>query len=163
MVQQWQKLQCGPTYPVQFVNNSLTYQSDRLWIRWDFAEDQYAPACTSYSIPNPSTTNLGQKPYYDAADIQNRTIGAFVANGKAYLGRLNICNYSHDTFPTRQYTNWDVIFDWFRYGHDFPPYDSTRWTKGYSSWPTLANAPTGFNWVQPRDSAAWTSPSFAGA
>ena len=161
VVQQWQKLQCGPTFPVQFVNNSLTYQSDRLWIRWDFAEDQYAPACTSYSIPNPSAAGNGLKPYLDAADLQNRTIGAFVANGKAYLGRLNTCNYSHDTFPTRQYTNWDVIFDWFRYGHDFPPYDNTRWSKGYTQWPSPTAPPPNVTWVQPRDSAAWNKPMTA--
>ena len=151
VVLQWQKLQCGPTYPVQFVNNSLTYQSNRLWIRWDFAEDAFAPACTSYSRPNPSAANFGREPYTGPGDLQNRTIGAFIANGKEYLGRLNICNYSHDTMPTRQYTNWDVAFDWNKYGHDFPPYDTTRWTTGYSVWPTSQAPPTGFTWVQPRD------------
>lgn len=161
VILQWQKLQCGPDFPVQFVNNSLIYQSDRLWIRWDFAEDQFAPACTSYSIPNPSAANGGMPPYIRAADLQNRTIGAFIANGKAYLGRLNICNYSHDSLPTRQYTNWDVAFDWFKYGHDFPPYDSTRWTKNYTEWPSQTPPPAGFSWVQPRDSAAWNKPMTA--
>jgi len=164
VVLQWQKLQCGPSYPVYFVNNSLTYQSNRIWIRWDFAEDAFAPACTSYSIPNPSQANGGLEPYTSAGDLKNRTIGAFIANGKAYLGRLDICNYSHDTMPTHTYTNWDVAFDWYRYGHDFPPYDSTRWTKGYTVWPTSQAPPAGFTWVQPRDtigSQGWNKPMTA--
>ena len=160
-VLQWQKLQCGPTYPVQFINNSLAYQANKLWLRWDFAEDNFAPACTSYSIPNPSQAGGGLGPYTDPGDLQNRTIGAFIVNGQAYLGRLNSCNYSHDTMPTRQYTNWDVAFDWYRYGHDFPPYDSLKWAVGYSVWPTSQNPPTGKNWVQPRDSSTWKKPMTA--
>ena len=161
VVLQWQKLQCGPNYPVQFVNNSLTYQSNRIWIRWDFAEDAFAPACTSYSIPNPSQANGGLEPYTSPGDLQNRTLGAFIANGKAYLGRLNICNYSHDTMPTRQYTNWDAAFDWYRYGHDFPPYNTNNWAKGYTVWPTLQIPPTGKKWVQPRDTSTWNKPMTA--
>ncbi len=150
-----------PSYPVQFVNNSAVYQSDRLWIRWDFAEDAFAPACTSYSIPNPSQANGGREPYITPGDLQNRTIGAFIANGKSYLGRLNICNYSHDTMPTREYTNWDVAFDWNKYGHDFPPYDTAAWTKGYTVWPTSVAPPTGKSWVQPRDTPTWNKPMTA--
>ncbi len=167
LIQQWQKLQCGPTFPVQFVNTSLIYQSERLWKRWDFGEDNFAPACTSYSFPNPGAALDGLPPYTDAADLQNRTLGAFVANGTAYLGRFNACNYSHDSLPTRLYNNWDAIFDWYKYGHDFPPYDSTTWTKGYTKWPTNEVPPTGFNWVQPRDTVsgptwgAWNKPMVA--
>lgn len=155
----WQKssCMCKPTdpYPVNFVNNSLIYQSDRVWLRWDFAETRWAPACTSYSIPNPSAANFGKGPYETAGDMQARTLGGFIANGKAYLGRLNNCNFSHDSLPLRQYTNWDVAFNWFKYGHDFPPYDSTKWTKGYTVWPSAVKAPTGFDWVQPQDSGQW--------
>jgi PKD repeat protein len=164
VVLQYQKIQCGPNNPVYFVNNSLSYQANKLWIRWDFAEDAFAPACTSYSIPNPSAANSGLEPYTSAIDLQNRTLGAFIANGRAYLGRLNICNYSHDTMPIHSYTNWDVAFDWFRYGHDFPPYDPTRWTKGYTVWPTTQAPPPGFTWVQPRDTIGtqgWNKPMTA--
>lgn len=157
----WQKQQCGPTFPVQFVNNSLAYQANKIWLRWDFNENNFAPACTSYSLPNPSAIGGGNKPYFDASDLQSRTIGAFIANGKAYLGRLNSCNFSHDSIPTRQYTNWDVVFDWYRYGHDFPPYDSTKWAVGYTVWPTTQNPPVGKNWVQPRDSSTWKKPMTA--
>lgn len=166
-IAQWQKLQCGPTFPVQFVNTSLIYQSDRLWKRWDFAEDQYAPACTSYSIPNPVAAGNGLPPYLNAADLQNRTLGAFVANGRSYLGRFTSCNFSHDSLPTRLYHNWDVIFNWNKYGHDFPPYDTTRWTKGYTQWPTSQAPPTGKNWVQPQDTSGgptwwpWNQPVLA--
>lgn len=157
----WQKMQCGPSFPVQFTNNTLTYQSDRLWINWDFGEQSYAPACTSYSIPNPSAANAGLEPYSDAADLQNRTIGAFVANGKNYYGRFNGCNFSHDTLPTHQYVNWDKVLIWNKFGHDFPPYDTTRWSKNYTTWPPSGPPPTGMNWVHPSDTLTWNKPVLA--
>jgi gliding motility-associated-like protein len=156
---QWQKVQCGPEYDVQFVNTSVAYQSDRLWIRWDFAEDDFAPACTSYSIPNPTTAFNGEPPYVNAFDQQARTYGAFIANGKRYLGRFNGCNFSHDSIPTHNYTNWDKILNWYKYGHDFPPYDTTAWSKAwantYVSWPPPIAPPTGKFWVSGIDTSSW--------
>jgi gliding motility-associated-like protein len=155
----WQKTQCGPTYPVDFVNTSVVYQSHRLWINWDFGENQYAPACTSYSIPNPTTAFAGEPPYTDAFDMQARTFGAFIANGNRYLGRYNGCNYSHDSLPKHQFTNWDKILSWYKYGHDFPPYDTVRWSKdwtlSHSSWPPPIAPPTGVNWVAGEDTSTW--------
>lgn len=157
-ISKWQKIQCGPTYKVQFTNNTTTYQSDRLWMNWDFGEQSYAPACTSFSIPNPSAANGGLPPYADAAEMQGRTFGGFVANGRSYFGRYNACNFSSDTLPEHTYVNWDKVLIWNKYGHDFPPYDSTRWTKSYTKWPPAGPAPAGFNWVHPTDTGTWNKP-----
>lgn len=162
----WQKAQCGPTFPVQFTNVSKVYLSDKIFQYWDF-DDKLAPACTSYSAANPSASNAGKAPYIDANDLQNRTLGMFVANGKTYQGRLNNCRFSLDTLPTKSFHNWDVVYDWYVYGHDFPPYDASKWSIGYTTWPTTQSPPVGKNWVQPRDTnggstwGKWNTPFLA--
>ncbi len=121
------KNQCAPSFPVEFTNATNAYQSNNLYIKWDFA-DNYAPRCTSYSTPNPSMTNGGREPYTTANDMFNRTLGRFMYKGVIYPGRVN-CAFSHDTLPIHQYQKWADIYRWFYYGKDFPPYDSTNWTN----------------------------------
>lgn len=59
----------------------------------------------------------------------------FISNGVTYQGRRN-CNYSHDTLPRHVYPNWDTVYLWYRYGHDFMPWNSALpgnfWTKNGS-------------------------------
>ncbi len=149
--------QCGPDLPVEFVNTSLAYQSNNLYIRWDFA-DNYAPQCTSFSIPNPSAARQGLEPYANANDMFNRTLGRFIAGGRIYPGRVN-CNFSHDTLPIHQFEKWSNIYRWFYYGHDFPPYDSTVWAKDASKITGLPGAPTRL--VHPLDTATWGKPMYS--
>lgn len=156
----FQKNQVGPIFPVQFTNVSSGYQTKGVSNLWDF-DDRFGVGVTSFSVPNPSAANQGKPPYTDAADLQNRTIGVFTANGNTYLGRITNQRFSLDTLPTKVYTNWDIIYDWHVSGHDFPPYDSTKWATGYSVWPTTQLPPAGKNWVQPRDTASWKKPIVA--
>lgn len=123
------KMQCGPDLPVEFTNATNAYQSNNLYIKWDFADD-YAPRCTSFSMPNPAATRAGLEPYTNANDMFNRTLGRFITGGTIYPGRVN-CNFSHDTLPIHKYTPWSTIYRWYYHGHDFPPFDSSAngWTK----------------------------------
>lgn len=149
------KLQCGPDLPVEFTNATNAYQSNNLFIRWDFSDD-YAPRCTSFSVPNPSTPNQGREPYVSAADMQNRTLGRFIHDGVVYPGAM-MCNFSHDTLPIHKYEKWSTIYRWFYHGHDFPPFDSSAngWTKN----PALVTANRKL--VHPLDSGAWGKPTFS--
>lgn len=159
-ISSFQKNQAGPNFPVQFTNVSSGYQTKGVSNMWDF-DDRFGFGATSFSVPNPSATNQGKPPYTDAGDLQNRTIGAFTANGRTYFGRITNQRFSLDSLPIKSYTNWDIIYDWHLSGHDFPPYDSTKWATGYSVWPTTQLPPSGKNWVQPRDTASWRKPIVA--
>ncbi|MCX6187166.1 MAG: gliding motility-associated C-terminal domain-containing protein [Bacteroidetes bacterium] len=157
----WQKNQCGPTYPVYFTNASTVYQSEHLYIKWDFGDTKWAPQCTSYSTPQLYPPTNGVRKYTSAVDLLNRSEGHFIVNGRAYDGRLTQCQFSHDTLPSHPYVNWETLYNWHLNGHDFPPYDTTKWTIGYTKWPTNEIAPTGKNWVQPMDTPSWNKPMFA--
>lgn len=52
-----QKNQCGPTDTVDLVNTAVYYKSRKMWRRWDF-DDDFAPQCTSFSLPK-----IGFPPY----------------------------------------------------------------------------------------------------
>jgi len=161
-IPQYQKNQCGPSYPIEFSNGSEAYQSNDLYTLWDFGDD-FAPACTSYSEPNFAAPNNGKAPYVNASDMTNRTDGRFIANGRAYAGRVLECRYSHDTLPIHAYKHWDQIFNWYMNGHDFPPYDSsttTGWTKnpGLVTW----NGTNGVKLVWSGDTGTWGYPYMAG-
>jgi gliding motility-associated-like protein len=157
LIKPYLKNQCGPDLPVEFVNSSEAYQSNNLYMRWDFA-DNYAPRCTSFATPNPSAPNGGKEPYTTANDMFNRTLGRFITGGVIYPGRVN-CNFSHDTLPIHQFENWKTIFRWFYYGHDFPPFDSTNWAKDASKITGLPGAPTRL--VHPLDSSTWGIPLYS--
>ncbi len=156
VVKQNLKVQCAPTFPVEFVNASSIYQSHNLYIRWEFG-DQYAPRCTSFSVPDPSKPNGGMQPYTTAIDLANRTLPRFVFRGNIYPGGVN-CAFSHDTLPIHKYERWSRIYQWQRNGHDYPPYDSsaTGWTKD----PAQAS-PGGKKLVAPIDLADWGKPMFS--
>jgi gliding motility-associated-like protein len=159
-MQQYMKNQCGPTFPVEFTNASKVYQSRHLYMLWDFADD-YAPSCTSFSRP---AANMQLPPYATAQDLINNTDGYFVVNGRVNPGRVN-CRYSHDTLPIHSYRNWYTeIFRWFKYGKDFPPYDSSAngWTKdpGQVTWDGVQ----GRKLVHPLDTggvSGWGKPMFS--
>lgn len=150
------KVQCGPNFPVEFVNASSIYQSHNLYIRWEFG-DNFAPRCTSFSVPDPSKPNGGMQPYTTAIDLANRTLPRFIAGGIIYPGGVN-CNFSHDTLPIHRYENWRRIYEWHRFGHDYPPYDSsgTGWTKDPSQ-----VAPNGKKLVAPLDASTWGLPMYS--
>jgi gliding motility-associated-like protein len=156
LIKPYLKNQCGPDLPVEFVNTTEAYQSNNLYIRWDFS-DNFAPKCTSFSLPNPSMPGGGKEPYTNANDMFNRTLGRFIAGGRIYPGRMN-CNFSHDTLPIHQFEKWSNIFRWYYYGHDFPPFDSsaTGWTKDPSQ-----VTPGGKKLVHPLDSFLWGKPTFS--
>ena len=166
------KAQCGPDLPVEFTNTSQTYLSDKLYMRWDFS-DEYAPKCTSFSVPDPSkpvspvnpNSCNGCGPYTTANDLLNRTTGRFIVNGITYTGRVN-CNYSFDTLPIHAYTNWERIYKWYLNGHDFPPYNygANGWTNDNSqlTWPGPNPAnPQGKKLVFPEDTAYWGKPMYS--
>jgi hypothetical protein len=155
-IQNIMKNQCDPVLPIEFVNASETYQTTKLFMRWDFA-NQFAPRCTSFALPNPNTPNGGKAPYTSANDLMNRTYGTFTFNGVTYAGRAN-CNYSKDTLPIHQYESWDKLYKWYLNGHDFPPYDSsaTGWTKVPAQ-----VTPGGKKLVQTVDFASWGLPVFS--
>lgn len=157
LMKKYLKMQCGPDLPVEFTNATNLYQSNNLFIRWDFADD-YAPKCTSYSVPDPGKPPgypggcNGCEPYTTANDMFNRTLGRFIVNGVIYPGRVN-CNFSHDTLPIHQYEKWTNVLRWYKYGHDFPPFDTVGWTKDYSI--------TTKKHVPPQDTLNWGKPIFS--
>ena len=66
----------------------------------------------------------------DAIQQDRNSDHYFINNGVTYQGRRN-CNYSHDTLPRHVYPNWDSVFLWYRYGHDFMPWKKTQAPGGY--------------------------------
>jgi len=156
VVKQNLKVQCAPTFPVEFVNASSIYQSHNLYIRWEFG-DQYAPRCTSFSVPDPSKPNGGLQPYTTAIDLANRTLPRFIYGSVIYPGGVN-CAFSHDTLPIHKYERWSRIYQWNRNGHDYPPYDSSA--TGWTTDPSQAS-PGGKKLVSPLDLADWGKPLFS--
>ncbi|MDZ4668215.1 MAG: T9SS type A sorting domain-containing protein [bacterium] len=150
------KNQCSPNLPVEFVNASTAYQSSKIFMRWDFA-DQFAPKCTSFSSPNPLAFNNGQGPYTSAVDLLNRTYGNYIFDGTVFTGRVN-CNYSKDSLPIHQYENWSKLYKWFVNGHDFPPYDSSG--SGWTKLPAQVT-PGGKKLVQTIDTGSWGKAMFS--
>ncbi len=127
-----QKTQCGPTDTVDFVNTSAYFKSRKVWRRWDF-DDNYAPQCTSFSVPRrgfpqaSATPGVwGTGPWITAIGQDFGSDHFFVANGVTYPGRMS-CKFSFDTLPRYSYPNWDSVYLWYRRGHDFMPWDLTRW------------------------------------
>lgn len=162
-IPQFMKNQCGPTYPVEFVNASKAYLSDHLYIKWDFGDRDFAPTCTSFSVPNYATYNFGEPPYISASDMVNRTEGRFIANGNTYIGRVLNCNFSHDTLPIHAYQEWDKVFLWYKYGHDFPKWDTSS-TNGWTRDPSKVtwDGTNGVKLVREWDTLAWNKPLVAG-
>jgi gliding motility-associated-like protein len=156
VINKFLKNQCGPSFPVEFTNASSIYQSNHLYKKWDFG-DNFAPACTSFSVANDL---MGGPPYTNAQDMYNRTEPRFWANGQLYPGRVN-CKFSHDTLPIHGYENWATVLRWHKFGHDFPPYDTTRWTTDPNLVTWNPGNPNGKRLVNPMDTLLWNKPMFS--
>ena len=188
-----QKNQCGPSDTVDFVNTAQHYKSRKMYRKWDF-DDNFAPQCTSFSVPkagfppyladanNPSAfairyldsitydngktwvryNNAVYKPAYATFGVIVDTLRAwtsamdqylnsdhyFIANKQVYGGRMN-CKFSYDSLPRHHYPNWDTVYRWYLTGHDFMPWDPTRFGNG-----------AGLTPIHPADSMWWGKPIF---
>lgn len=135
---------------VDFVNNSQYYKSEHVYMRWDFGDD-YAPRCTSFTIPLPGFPPPGG--WQTADDQFNNSAHYFIMNGNTYPGKMN-CKWSYDTLPRHTYPDWSKIYRWHLNGHDFMPWDPGRYTRDSS----LANNSTFF--VKAEDTLYWNKPVF---
>jgi gliding motility-associated-like protein len=162
--------QCGPSDTVDFVNTSLSYKSRKIYRLWDF-DDNFAPQCTSFTVPmagyppiasiqpldsvtydngktymkfGPDTTRL----WVDAMQQFRFSDHYFIANGQTYGGKVN-CKFSYDTLPRHHYPNWDSVYRFYQYGHDFMPWDPARYGNGPGRIP-----------VHPSDTFWWNKPVF---
>jgi gliding motility-associated-like protein len=169
VIKSQQMNQCGPTTAVDFVNTSLYYKSRMMWRRWDF-DDDFAPQCTSFSIPKfgfPPVHHIEPQKiitfnngltydtlYVDTVrmwvDAEQQYLNSdhyFIANGATYGGKM-WCKFSYDTLPRHLYPNWDTVFRWYSGGHDFMPWDTGRY------------GPSGTIPVNPADAAWWGKPIY---
>ena len=154
-----QKSQCIINRVVEFPNTSIYYKSNHVFRLWDFG-DAIAPRCTSYLVPNTGWPQPGGWVYQAIPPFQqlNNSTGYWTMNGIKYPGKRIDCNFSMDTLPAHRYTDWDVIYQWYRYGHDFMPWDTTRYTKNPAD--TLPTAVPRKFWVMPFDSLYWGKPVY---
>lgn len=168
------KNQCGPRDTVDFVNATpVPFKARNIWRQWDF-DDDYAPRCTSFSVPHPGWPRISgidsfaryepvtnklivtydtTRKWTDALEQYQHSDHYFIMNGITYPGKRN-CRFSSDTLPRHHYPNWDTVYLWYRHGHDFMPWDTTRWTND----PTKVT-PTRFL-VMPWDTFWWGKPIF---
>lgn len=151
-----QKTQCIINQVVEFPNTSVYYKSDHIWRIWDFGDD-VAPKCTSYLIPNtgwplPGGWEFNATPPYQQL---NNSTGYWMQNGVKYPGKRIDCNFSLDTLPAHRYTDWNVVYNWYRYGHDFMPWDFNRYTRNPAD--TIGGAKF---WVMDYDTLYWGKPVY---
>ncbi|TAE81886.1 MAG: T9SS C-terminal target domain-containing protein [Bacteroidetes bacterium] len=152
-----QKSQCSITQPIEFPNTSVYYKSSRVFRLWDFGDD-VAPKCTSYLVPNTGWPQSGGWQYQAGLQQLNNSTGYWTMNGIKYPGKRLDCNFSLDTLPVHRYTDWDVIYQWYRYGHDFMPWDFTKYTRNPAD--TLPTANPKKIWVMPIDTLYWGKPVY---
>lgn len=154
-----QKSQCIINQVVEFPNTSIYYKSNHIFRLWDFG-DAVAPRCTSYLVPNTGWPQPGGWVYQAIPPFQqlNNSTGYWTMNGVKYPGKRIDCNFSMDTLAAHRYTDWDVIYQWYRFGHDFMPWDFTRYTKNPAD--TLPTANPRKFWVMPNDSLFWGKPVY---
>ncbi len=170
VIQPYHLNQCGPSDTVDFVNASSGYKSRKVYRLWDF-DDNFAPQCTSFTVPlagyppivavqpldsitydngktymvyGPDTTRM----WTDAIEQYQFSNHYFIANGQTYGGKVN-CKYSYDSLPRHWYPNWDSLYRYYENGHDFMPWDSMRYGDGAGKIP-----------IQPYDSMYWNKPVF---
>lgn len=81
----------------------------------------------------------------------------FINNGQIYPGKRN-CNFSHDTLPRHHYPNWDTVYLWYRYGHDFMPWNPAGGPGGppqFTQNIAQVNPPLGVSMVKQWDNPLW--------
>lgn len=152
-----EKSQCVINKVVEFPNTSKYCFSDHIWRRWDFGDD-VAPKCTSFLIPKPGFPPPGGWTYQSSPRLEqyNNSVGYFIQNGQTYVGKRLDCAYSYDTLPVHKYTDWDLVYQWYRDGHDFMPWDFTRYTRN----PADTVGPNPKFWVADRDTSLWGKPVY---
>lgn len=152
IIQPNQQSQCLIQLPVEFPNTSTYYKSEHVWTLWDFGDD-FAPKCTSFLVPNPGFPPPGGWTYNSTPPLEqlNNSTGYWIQNGIIYPGKRIDCAYSHDTLPVHRYTDWGEIYNWYRDGHDFMPWDTTRYTRN----PADTSGPGAKFWVHDRDTGLW--------
>lgn len=110
-----QKFQITSEDTVDFVNNSDHYGvAGGVRKLWDF-DDDFAPICTSYSVPKPGAT----LPFYTAKDQYDNSDHYYIVNNTTFTGKMN-CRWSLDSLPRHKYTNWDSVYYWYVNGKTFP-------------------------------------------
>ena len=152
--------QCNPNASgyynvVNFVNTEQRYKSEHVFRRWDFGDDA-APQCTSYLVPKPGYPPPGG--WATAQDQYNFSDGYWRQDGKVFEGRRLDCRYSADTLPVHRYTSWDVIYKWYRYGHDFMPWNPQQYSTNPAD--TLPTANPRKTLVHPDDTMWWGKPVY---
>ncbi|MFN7312482.1 MAG: PKD domain-containing protein [Bacteroidota bacterium] len=140
---------------VDFVNTSQYFRSEHVFRLWDFG-DPVAPQCTSFLVPNVGFPPLGG--WSTAMDQYNNSTGYWVQNGQRFPGRRLDCNFSNDTLPLHNYTDWDIVYKWYRYGHDFMPWNPQQYTRTPAD--TLPTANPRKIWVQNWDTLWWNRPVY---
>jgi hypothetical protein len=109
------KYQAGSEDTVDFVNNSDHFgTSGGIKRTWDF-DDDFAPVCTSYSIPNPGAS----LPFISAKDQYDNSVHFYIINNTSIPGKMN-CRWSMDSLPRHKYTSWDSVYSWYVNGKTFP-------------------------------------------
>ena len=152
---QCQALASGYYGTVDFVNTSQYYKSEHVFRLWDFGDD-FAPQCTSYLVPNVGYPPLGG--WATAADQYNFSTGYWRQDGQIFPGRRLDCRYSADTLPLHNYPDWNVVYKWYRYGHDFMPWNPNQYTRTPAD--TLPNANPKKTWVPDWDTLFWNKPVY---
>lgn len=152
--------QCNPNASgyynvINFVNTEQRYKSEHVFRRWDFGDDA-APQCTSYLVPKPGYPPPGG--WATAQDQYNFSDGYWRQDGKVFEGRRLDCRYSADTLPVHRYTSWDVIYRWYRYGHDFMPWNPQQYSTNPAD--TLPTANPRKTLVHPADTQWWGKPVY---
>jgi gliding motility-associated-like protein len=155
-----QQNQCNPNASgyynvINFVNTSQYYKSEHIFRRWDFGDD-VAPQCTSFLIPRAGFPPPGG--WATAQDQYNFSDGYWRQGGKIYEGKRLDCRYSADTLPMHRYTGWDLIYKWYRYGHDFMPWNTNQYTRTPAD--TLPTANPRKIWVTDDDAQWWNKPVY---
>lgn len=151
--------QCAPQgdyYKViNFVNTSEYYKSEHVFTRWDFGDD-VAPQCTSYLVPKTGWPQPGG--WTSAQQMYANSDGYWRQGGKVFEGRRLDCRYSADTLPVHRYTSWDKVYNWYRYGHDFMPWNPQQYSTNPAD--TLPTANPRKTLVHPDDTMYWGKPVY---
>lgn len=152
-----QQTQCVITNMVEFPNTSSHCYAEHMWRKWDFGDD-FAPRCTSFLVPNAGWPQPGGWVYNMVPpQALTNSHGYFIQNGITYAGKRVDCNFSHDSLPVHRYEDWAKIYEWYRDGHDFMPWDFNRYTRNPAD---TGSAPGSKIWVHNRDTQLWGKPVY---